>query len=185
MKRSLLFLALISIFASANATQPSSSPSNNTANATSNVTTQNNVTGGQATIQKGAVEVNSKQQQFQGQAQEQVLENVGNTSSSIGAGANANNVKINTEQAASMAYAPANNPTASCMGSSSVGASGVAVGLTFGTSWTSEECLILETARSFDQAKDKFSALEVRCQAKYAKTTTACKDLAKQNSENK
>jgi len=75
------------------------------------------------------------------------------------------------------AYAPTIFPTAPCMGSSSMGVSGSLIGLSLGSSWTSEECLILETARGFDQAGYVEDGLNVRCQAKYAKVAPSCKAL--------
>jgi len=83
----------------------------------------------------------------------------------------------------SSAYAPTVFPTAPCMGSSSAGVSTGIVGLSLGSTWTSEECLILETARAFDQAGYGEDGLNVRCQAKYAKSAPSCKALAQKNED--
>lgn len=48
----------------------------------------------------------------------------------------------------STAYAPNIMPTASCMGSSSVGAQGVGFGVSMGTSWTDTNCQMLEQIRT-------------------------------------
>lgn len=171
--------------------------------ATASNVTQNNVTGGaggSAVIQKGAVQntvktdidLTNKQQQgqIQGQqqGQQQSIKNSGNSSSSIGEGANANsnNVTVQGDTTivkapdipVSTAYAPSIAPTAPCMGSSSGGVQGMSFGISVGSSWTSEECLILETARSFDQGNYREDGLAVRCQAKYAKEAPSCKALA-------
>lgn len=78
----------------------------------------------------------------------------------------------------SSAIAPTIFPTAPCMGSSSVGATGTLFSISGGTTWTSEECMILETARSFDQAGYLTDGLSVRCQGKWAKSAPSCKALA-------
>ena len=140
----------------------------------------------EAKAEANSLNVNTnKQGQLQGQQQGQQQGQIQGQSVD-----NANNAKQKTEVTVegdtyearripvATAYAPAIAPTAPCMGSSSAGGQGVGFGLSFGTSWTSEECLILETARSFDNLNDPLAALEVRCQAKYAKITTACQKLA-------
>lgn len=80
----------------------------------------------------------------------------------------------NEEIPVSTAYAPNVYPTAPCMGSSSAGGQGLNIGLSFGTSWESKQCLILETARSFEQAGAKDDAMAIRCQAKYAQAAPSC-----------
>lgn len=75
------------------------------------------------------------------------------------------------------AYAPSINPTATCMGSSTAGGQGMSIGLSMGSSWESENCMYLETARSFEQAGHKADAMAVRCQTKYAKSAPSCKAL--------
>lgn len=73
------------------------------------------------------------------------------------------------------AIAPTVYPTSPCMGSSSVGASGVGFGVSFGSSWTDDECGIRETARSFHGMGMKDDALAVICSSKYAAVAPACK----------
>lgn len=60
-------------------------------------------------------------------------------------GAAANLVQV---PGAAMAYAPPIAPTSICMGSTSVGASGVGVGISVGSSWTDENCVVLEQIRT-------------------------------------
>jgi hypothetical protein len=79
--------------------------------------------------------------------------------------------------AVNTAYAPTIFPTAPCMGSSSVGASGSLFSISGGSTWTSNECMILETARAFDQAGYKTDGLYIRCQGKYAAAAPSCKAL--------
>lgn len=159
--------------------------------------------GGSATIQKGAVQntvdtdisiknsVNSESTSS--------VKNSGNSESTSKANANnngninageggigsgSNNTEINVAASktyrppVSSAIAPTIFPTAPCMGSSSVGATGTLFSISGGTTWTSEECMILETARSFDQAGYTADGLSVRCQGKWAKTAPSCKALA-------
>ena len=71
-------------------------------------------------------------------------------------------------------------PTAPCMGSSSVGGSGVGFGFSVGTSWEAKECMIGETARGFEQAGYKADAMAVRCQGVYAAVAPSCKALTVQ-----
>ena len=66
-------------------------------------------------------------------------------------------------------------PTAPCMGSSTVGAAGVGFGVSFGTSWTDDECGKRELSRSFQNLADPISAKEILCSSKYADVVTACK----------
>ena len=68
-------------------------------------------------------------------------------------------------------------PTAPCMGSSQVGAAGIGFGVSFGTAWESEECMIGETARGFEQAGYREDAMAVRCQGKYAAVAPSCAAL--------
>lgn len=77
----------------------------------------------------------------------------------------------------STANAPSINPTATCMGSSTAGGQGMSIGLSMGSSWESENCMYLETARSFEQAGYKEDALAIRCQSKYAALAPSCKAL--------
>ena len=71
--------------------------------------------------------------------------------------------------------APNVYPTSPCMGSSSVGGSGVGFGFSVGSSWTDDECGIRETARSFSGMNMKEDALAVLCSSKYAAAAPSCK----------
>ena len=66
-------------------------------------------------------------------------------------------------------------PTAPCMGSSTIGGSGVGFGFGIGTSWTDDECGIRETARSFTGLGLKEDAVSVLCTSKYAAAAPVCK----------
>lgn len=112
------------------------------------------------------------QQQGQGQGQTQSANNEGNTQTINIAAPKTYRPPVNS------AIAPTIFPTAPCMGSSSVGATGTLFSISGGTTWTSEECMILETARSFDQAGYAEDGLSVRCQGKWAKNAPSCKALA-------
>ena len=103
----------------------------------------------------------------------------GNASASNGGNSQTTNIEASKtyRPPVSSAYAPTIFPTAPCMGSSSVGVSATMIGISLGSTWTSEECLILETARGFDQAGYVEDGLNVRCQAKYAKVAPSCKAL--------
>lgn len=72
------------------------------------------------------------------------------------------------------AIAPSVYPTAPCMGSTSAGASGVGFGVSFGSSWTDDECGIRETARSFSGLGLQEDAVIVLCTSKYAAAAPAC-----------
>jgi hypothetical protein len=74
-------------------------------------------------------------------------------------------------------YAPNVSPTAPCMGGTSAGGSGPGFGIVFGTSWESKPCMILEAARSFEQAGYREDALHIRCQSEYAAAAPSCKAL--------
>lgn len=63
------------------------------------------------------------------------------------------------------------------MGGSSMGGSGPGFGFSFGTSWESKTCMILEAARSFEQAGYREDALHIRCQNEYAAAAPSCKAL--------
>lgn len=110
------------------------------------------------------------QGQAQGQLQGQVNGNADNTQSTTVEGDNHNYREIPV----STAYAPSINPTATCMGSTTGGGQGMNVGISLGTTWESENCMYLETARSFEQAGYKEDAMAVRCQTQYAKAAPSC-----------
>jgi hypothetical protein len=103
---------------------------------------------------------------------------IGDTTATSGSNTSGNNT-VTTNYAApripvSPAIAPANLPTAPCMGASSVGISGVLFGISSGSSWMSEECMTLEMARSFEQAGHAEDAQAVRCSSKYAAAAPSC-----------
>ena len=66
-------------------------------------------------------------------------------------------------------------PTSPCMGSSSVGGSGVGFGFGIGTSWTDDECSRREYARSFQGLGETKTAVEILCKSKFTEETTICK----------
>lgn len=65
-------------------------------------------------------------------------------------------------------------PTAPCMGSSTVGGSGVGFGISVGHTWKDDECGIRETARSFAGMGLKEDALKVLCASQYAAVAPSC-----------
>ena len=71
--------------------------------------------------------------------------------------------------------APNVYPTSPCMGSSSIGGAGVGFGISFGTSWESEECQLRETSRSFANMGMKEDAISILCTSEYAKNAPSCK----------
>lgn len=65
------------------------------------------------------------------------------------------------------AYAPNIAPTAVCMGSSSAGGQGMTFGVSIGTSWTDENCLLLEQVRTVSVVlNDRATASEMMCEVK-------------------
>ena len=123
----------------------------------------------------------SRQEQGQTQRQDQSQKAYGGDSKSLAGAVSVSNV---TQESAAGAYnirsvpdafAPNVYPTSPCMGSSSIGGSGMAFGFSVGTSWTDDECGIRETARSFVGMDMKADALAVLCSSKYAAVAPACK----------
>jgi hypothetical protein len=113
---------------------------------------------------------------------------LGGTSSSSGntSGNNTISTKFNAAKIpVSMSYAPANLPTAPCMGSTSVGLTSVILGFSSGTSWEATECMILEMARSFSQDGQFQDAQAVRCSSKYATNAPSCIKLKENQIMNK
>ena len=103
---------------------------------------------------------------------------IGDTTATSGSNTSGNNT-VTTNYAApkipvSPAIAPANLPTAPCMGSSSIGLSGALFGLSTGSSWIATECMILEMARSFEQGGHTEDAQSVRCSSQYASSAPSC-----------
>jgi len=102
----------------------------------------------------------------------------GDSTATSGSNTSGNNT-VTTNYAApripvSPAIAPANLPTAPCMGASSVGISGALFGFSSGSSWMSKECMTLEMARSFEQAGQAEDAQAVRCSSEYAASAPSC-----------
>jgi hypothetical protein len=118
------------------------------------------------------------QGQGQKQGQQQGIEGSANNEGVTGNELNINVAAPKTYRPpVNSAIAPTIFPTAPCMGSSSIGGTGTLFSISGGTSWTSDECMILETARSFDQAGYAEDGLAVRCQGKWAKLAPSCKAL--------
>jgi hypothetical protein len=77
-------------------------------------------------------------------------------------GAAANLVQV---PGAAMAYAPPIAPTSVCMGSTSAGASGVGFGVSIGSSWTDDNCVVLEQVRIVSTVlRDNTTAEQMMCQ---------------------
>lgn len=118
---------------------------------------------------------------------------LGGTSSALGgsstsSGNTSGNTSITSNYSAptipvATAYAPSNFPTAPCMGSSSVGASGALLGFSLGSSWEATECMIFEAARSFDQAGMSDDALAIKCTSKYSAAAPSCIKLLQQKND--
>ena len=118
----------------------------------------------------------------------------GSSTSQGGASSSSGNTSGNTtvnssymaaKMSASSSYAPANLPTAPCMGSTSVGLSSVLFGFSSGSSWEATECMTLEMARSFSQDGQFDDAQAVRCSSKYAANAPSCIKLAQQRATKK
>jgi hypothetical protein len=103
----------------------------------------------------------NRQSQAQSQRQSQSIRNqnsIGPTTAKANASATATTSDANNaiqatsfnqpRNPASTAYAAAIPPTAVCAGSTSGGAQGAAVGLSFGSSWTDKNCMLLEQVRT-------------------------------------
>lgn len=70
----------------------------------------------------------------------------------------------NMERSASTAYAASIAPTAVCMGTSSAGVQGLALGVSVGSSWTDQNCMLLEQVRTVATVlQDKITAEEMMC----------------------
>lgn len=133
------------------------------------------IAGASATVKNTNLNLQGQQQgQLQGQSQS--TENSNNAAQSTSVTVQGDTYK-QERPVVNTAYAPTIFPTAPCMGSSSVGASGSLLSISGGTTWTSNECMILETARGFDQAGYKVDGLYIRCQGKYAAEAPSCKAI--------
>lgn len=78
------------------------------------------------------------------------------------------------ERQVPIVIAPSINPTASCMGSTSAGGAGSTFGLSFGTSWTDDDCNFRVTAEMLHGWGLKDDALAVLCSSKYAQPAPRC-----------
>ena len=121
-------------------------------------------------------EQKQEQKQDQKQDQKQSVENSNNASQSTIVGGSSMNFE-SSDNPVSSAYAPNVYPTAPCMGSTTGGAQTGVFGFSIGATWESKDCMMLETARSFEQAGYKEDALAIRCKSKYAKDAPSCKAL--------
>ncbi len=113
---------------------------------------------------------NQRQRQYQKQKQTQSLS--GNNSSanndgnntSIDASDNSNTVYEAPDIPVSTAYAPAlTSSNDTCMGSTSVGGQGMLIGLSFGTTWTDNDCITRKDARFVHNAGHRIVALSLMC----------------------
>lgn len=77
------------------------------------------------------------------------------------------------KSAPSISLAPA-YPTSPCMGSSTVGGSGIGFSVGVGSSWVDTECTLRETARAFYTFGLADDAVAILCQSKYAKAAAVC-----------
>ena len=97
--------------------------------------------------------------------------NASNTNSNANSGNNSNQtvtVQGDSYEAAripvSTAYAPNIMPTAVCMGSSSGGVQGASFGVSIGSSWTDDNCMLLEQVRTVAAViGDRETAQEMMC----------------------
>lgn len=164
---------------------------------TTGSTTANGGLGGTASSTTGAITANGGLGGLGGNASlttgDSILSTGASTSQggqSSSSGNTSGNNTVNTNYTAaqipvSRAYAPANLPSAPCMGSTSVGISSVLFGFSSGSSWEATECMTLEMARSFSQDGQLEDAQAVRCSSKYAANAPSCIKLAQQRSANK
>jgi len=77
----------------------------------------------------------------------------------------------------SSAYAPSVWATSECMGASSGGASGMNIGLSFGTTWKDKDCSLFKAAKEFENAGYKEDAMRIRCKSDLVSDTHICKAL--------
>jgi len=84
------------------------------------------------------------------------------------------NTSYQDQKQAPSVFAPSIAPTAPCMGGTSAGGSGTGFGLSFGTSWTDDECNTRETARIFHSMGLMSDALAVICSSAYAASAPSC-----------
>jgi len=84
------------------------------------------------------------------------------------------NTSYQDQKQAPSVFAPSIAPTAPCMGGTSAGGSGTGFGLSFGTSWTDDECNTRETSRLFHSMGMTADALAVLCSSAYAAAAPSC-----------
>lgn len=72
------------------------------------------------------------------------------------------------------AYAPNLGATSPCMGSTSLGGSGVGFGFSAGTTWHDKDCTIRETARSFAGMGMNTDAIAILCSSDYSAAAPSC-----------
>lgn len=107
------------------------------------------------------------QGQGQLQGQSQSTKNANNSKQTTNVTVQGDNVNYEAQKRnpVSSAYAPANFPTATCMGSTSGGAQGIGFGVSFGTSWKDENCMKLEQIRAVGSVLgDRDSAAAMMCE---------------------
>lgn len=167
---------------SANSNNTNLNGNNNTNrndNANSNVNNNRN-SNRNANTNKNNNNLANSQGQGQGQIQGQMQGQVANGGRAISGGntlqgtqANGQSVSVTgdtvTYEAQSRnpvntAYAPNIAPTATCMGSTSAGAQGIGFGISIGSTWTAEECQVLEQGRFAAQVLGQTEvASEIAC----------------------
>jgi len=182
-----LTLAMGQSYATSVGYQPGNSGNNNvvTQNALSNNANGGNAnaTGGVATA-TGGTGGNANQGQGQLQGQAQSIKNSGNSSSSSGgniqsnagnnstntASGNSTNVSVEGDNFAASripvatAYAaPLTSGADTCMGSSSGGVQAPGLGVSFGTTWTDGNCVLLKNAKMMDGLGYRDVALSMMC----------------------
>lgn len=184
MKKSLVLLSVLSLFAlQANAESNSRGKklSNNytssaaQANASARSNASANATGGsvKSTISNS---VKNNNEQFQGQSQS--TDNANNASLSVNvAGDNESRHPVST------AYAPSMSPSSQCMGVATGGVQGVSFGVSLGKSYESKQCNQRELARMFAQMGKTDSAMEVLCSIEGSESVTQCKQYKNNTTE--
>jgi len=95
----------------------------------------------------------------QGQGQEQSVDASGNATVSVDASSNYRRNPVNTAYAA-----PLTSSNDTCMGSSSAGAQGITFGLSFGTTWKDNDCVMRKDARFLHNIQRTEPALSLMCQ---------------------
>lgn len=126
-----------------------------------NTNTANGGAGGNATggsVASGAVVVNVQQPQEQ-----QTREITGTTTQNINYSVSGTTTVKNVPDVGAPALSSSND---TCMGSTSIGGSGVGFGISLGTTWTDENCLMLKNSRELWNMGMKSAALARMCMDK-------------------